>query len=296
LYDAEASRVELLATVRDTIRVGFIPYSATETELGKLMQDTFGKVVEVRIVTDSNNQSKGFGYVQFEEQDSAIAATKTSLQMGARRLKFDIANRKKAAEKNDTPTEKVDVAHDPVVRNERISHFLRETGRFENSIAYRYLAAQNWDADTAVKSFKTEDPLPDIKVSVAVEEGSSSSSSSVEDSPAAPAPADASIPDPAADVDAENDADEAEESSEKKPSRKIHVFVHIHILQEYLQHEFEFAFTGSKTPFDLQRVVDDFVLICMMCGNDFLPHIPMLDIRKGAIDGAPDYCSVWPSA
>jgi hypothetical protein len=36
--------------------------------------------------------------------------------------------------------------------------------------------------------------------------------------------------------------------------------------------------------YDLEKVIDDFVLICMLCGNDFLPHIPMLDIRKGAVD------------
>uniref|UniRef100_A0AAY4CDY1 5'-3' exoribonuclease n=1 Tax=Denticeps clupeoides TaxID=299321 RepID=A0AAY4CDY1_9TELE len=65
-------------------------------------------------------------------------------------------------------------------------------------------------------------------------------------------------------------------------SEQEFIFIRLSILREYLERELTMA--SLPFPYDFERSVDDWVFMCFFVGNDFLPHLPSLEIREGAID------------
>lgn len=61
------------------------------------------------------------------------------------------------------------------------------------------------------------------------------------------------------------------------------VSLKVSTLREYLQFDFS-CLESVPFGYDFERVVDDFIFLCFFVGNDFLPHLPCLDIRDGALD------------
>mgnify|MGYP003386092395 CR=1 FL=1 len=65
-----------------------------------------------------------------------------------------------------------------------------------------------------------------------------------------------------------------------KPSK--FQLLHLSVLREYV--EVEFCHRHRGAPLDRERLIDDFILLTFLVGNDFLPHLPALNIDENAFD------------
>ncbi|XP_037279840.2 5'-3' exoribonuclease pacman isoform X2 [Rhipicephalus microplus] len=59
--------------------------------------------------------------------------------------------------------------------------------------------------------------------------------------------------------------------------------LHLSLLREYLELEFQELKKTISFEFKMDNIIDDWVLMCFLVGNDFLPHLPNLHIAHNAL-------------
>ncbi|XP_015922998.1 5'-3' exoribonuclease 1 [Parasteatoda tepidariorum] len=59
--------------------------------------------------------------------------------------------------------------------------------------------------------------------------------------------------------------------------------LHISLLRDYFYHEFSPVKDKLPFPYDVEKIIDDFVLMSFLVGNDFIPHLPQLHIHHDAL-------------
>ena len=72
--------------------------------------------------------------------------------------------------------------------------------------------------------------------------------------------------------------------------------LHLSLMREYLNLEFHDIEQSLPFSYNLERIIDDFILLAVFVGNDFLPNLPDLHIHENGLERLFDvYKKVLPS-
>ncbi len=72
-------------------------------------------------------------------------------------------------------------------------------------------------------------------------------------------------------------------SATSNPETQKFYLMHLSLMREYLDKEFMDLKGTLPFAYDLERLIDDFILMAFFVGNDFLPNLPGLHINEGAL-------------
>ncbi len=77
----------------------------------------------------------------------------------------------------------------------------------------------------------------------------------------------------------------ANQRKSKELEHQNFYLMHLCIVREYLELEFQELrdLAALGFPYDMERIIDDFILMAFFVGNDFLPNLPNLHINEGAL-------------
>ncbi|XP_028987929.1 5'-3' exoribonuclease 1 isoform X2 [Betta splendens] len=67
------------------------------------------------------------------------------------------------------------------------------------------------------------------------------------------------------------------------PEETTFHLLHLSLMREYIDYEFSDLKTHLGSDYDLERIIDDWVLMGFLVGNDFIPHLPHLHINHDAL-------------
>lgn len=67
------------------------------------------------------------------------------------------------------------------------------------------------------------------------------------------------------------------------PSKISFNVLHLGLLRDCIEKDFLPLKPNLPFKFDLEAIIDDWILICFLIGNDFIPHIPHFHIHKNAL-------------
>lgn len=59
--------------------------------------------------------------------------------------------------------------------------------------------------------------------------------------------------------------------------------LHLGLFREYLELEFDSIKHAISFTYDIENIVDDWIFLCYLVGNDFIPHLPNFHINTNAL-------------